>query len=183
MKNPSVTQNLLAPSPFLEFQEREKLLSHGKANLFGARCTLLSIFCRLGQRNQAKRKDTLTREISRMKEICNLQYIWLNDAITTRRITTIMAYENTALGSKVTKVLTFSCFFLQIPQQFQGLRFAKTVLKLLLFECAFLTVFVTIENVARSSFVHNVSKREFCIKSKDLDMLSKVGLRLSGSFC
>ena len=76
----------------------------------------------------------------------------------------------------------FLFFFLQIPQQFQGLRFAETVLKLLLFECAFLTVFVTIENVARSSFVHNVSKREFCIKSKDLDMLSKVGLRLSGSF-
>ena len=94
-----------------------------------------------------------------------------------------MAYENTALGSKVTKVLTFSCFFLQIPQQFQGLRFAETVLKLLLFQCAFLTVFVTIENAARSSFVHNVSKREFCIKLKDLDMLSKVGLRLSGSFC
>lgn len=82
-----------------------------------------------------------------------------------------MAYENTALGSKVTKFLTFSFFF-----------FYKSVLKLLLFECAFLTVFVMIENVARSSFVHNVSKREFCIKSKDLDMLSKVGLRLSGSF-
>lgn len=110
-ENPSVTQNPLAPSPFLEFQEREMLLSHGKANLCGARCTLLSIFCRLGQRNQAKRKDTLTREISRMKEICNFQYIWLNDAITTRRITTIMAYENTALGSKVTKFLTFSFFF------------------------------------------------------------------------
>ena len=129
MKNPSVTQNLLAPSPFLEFQEREKLLSHGKANLFGARCTLLSIFCRLGQRNQAKRKDTLTREISRMKEICNLQYIWLNDAITTRRITTIMAYENTALGSKVTKVLTFSCFFFTNPSAISGSEVCEDCIK------------------------------------------------------
>lgn len=110
MKKISVTQNSLAPSPFLEFQEREMLLSHGKANLCGARCTLLSIFCRLGQRNQAKRKDTLTREISRMKEICNFQYIWLNDAITTRRITTIMAYENTA----------FSFFFFTNPSAISG---------------------------------------------------------------
>lgn len=81
-----------------------------------------------------------------------------------------MAYENTALGSKVTQFLTFSFFFFTYPSVISGSEVCGDCIKTM------------IENVARSSFVHNVSKREFCIKSKDLDMLSKVGLRLSGSF-